>query len=237
MIAISFAALTFLSTMAGGLFAVRQRERLYLVMGAAAGVLLGAALFDLLPEAVELARPSPVRAAAGVAAGFAVFFALERFVHLGAAGHRAADGGDSFGSWAALGLTLHSFVDGLAVGSAFTSDIRLGVLVGVAVVAHDFGDGVSTVGVVLGSRGALRASIGWLLADAVAPLAGAALALFVHLDRPHLAIVLGFFAGSFFFLGAGHLIPEAIRAGPRGHVAATVSAGLVAMAAAAYLTR
>ena len=64
---------------------------------------------------------------------------------------------------------MHSFLDGFAIGSAFHANSTIGGLVAIAVIAHDFGDGVSTVGVVLGSKGGFRASIGWLLADAIAP--------------------------------------------------------------------
>ena len=224
MAALAFAVVTFFSTAAGGLFALHQRRHLYLVMGAAAGLLLGAALFDLLPEAIELSRSVGVGIAA--AAGFAVFYAVEHFVHLGAAEHQKDDAVRAFGSAAALGLTVHSFLDGLAIGSAFVADTRLGVIVGVAVVGHDFGDGVSTVGVVLGSRGALRASIGWLLADAIAPVAGAVLALQLHVPRSMLAYLLAFFAGSFLFLGGAHLLPEAARAGHKGRLAAVVVASL-----------
>lgn len=222
--AIVFSIVTFFSTAAGGLFALHQRKHLYLVMGAAAGLLLGAALFDLLPEAIELSRPSPLHAAIGCAAGFAVFFAVEKFVHLGAAAHQKDDAVRAFGSVAALGLTIHSFLDGLAIGSAFVADTRLGVIVGLAVVGHDFGDGVSTVGVVLGSKGALRSSIGWLLADAVAPVVGAVVALQLHVPRSTLAYLLAFFAGSFLFLGGAHLLPEAARSGHRGKLAAVVVA-------------
>jgi zinc transporter ZupT len=83
----------------------------------------------------------------------------------------------------------------------------------VAVIAHDFGDGVSTVGVVLGSSGALRASIGWLLADAIAPVVGCAAALGVSISQGLIADLLGFFAGSFLFIGAAHLLPEAEEEG------------------------
>jgi ZIP family zinc transporter len=223
-VAIAFAIVTFFSTAAGGLFALHQRRHLYLVMGAAAGLLLGAALFDLLPEAVELSSPVGVSLACG--AGFAVFYAVEHFVHLGAAEHQKEDAVRAFGSMAALGLTVHSFLDGLAIGSAFLADARLGVIVGVAVVGHDFGDGVSTVGVVLGSKGALRASIGWLLADAIAPVVGAVVALELHVPRSMLAYLLAFFAGSFLFLGGAHLLPEAARSGHRGKLAAVVVAAL-----------
>jgi zinc transporter ZupT len=52
---IIFGALTFVSTLAGGLFAVRYRERFGILAAFAAGVLIAVSLFDLLPEALRLA--------------------------------------------------------------------------------------------------------------------------------------------------------------------------------------
>ena len=56
MTALLLSVLTFFSTALGGLFALRRRNQLYLVMGFSAGVLVAAALLDLLPEALEFAH-------------------------------------------------------------------------------------------------------------------------------------------------------------------------------------
>jgi ZIP family zinc transporter len=238
MTALLFAAATFVSTALGGLFAVHRRRHLYLVMGAAAGMLVGSALLDLLPEALDLVRE---RGRGGVlsvvlsaAAGFLAFFAVDHAVHSDAAGHRQ-QGARRFGALAALGLTAHSFLDGMAIGAAFEQSAPLGVIIGVAVVAHDFGDGVSTVGVVLASRAALRASLGWLLADATAPLVGVLVAHALHVPQAVLAGLLGFFAGTFLFVGAAHLLPEAAREGHRGALAASFVTGLVFIGTATWV--
>jgi ZIP family zinc transporter len=224
--------LTFISTALGGLFALRRRNKLYLVMGFSAGILIAAALVDLLPEALELADPASPRAKDYVffaaALGFLLYYSLDFFVHLGAAGHQEQHnhehshshssnhhhhGHSTFGSIAALGLVVHSFLDGFAIGGAFQASASIGVLVAIAVLAHDFGDGVTTVGIVLGSRGGVRASIGWLLADAVAPVLGCVAGLAISISQNLLADLLGFFAGSFLFIGAAHLLPEAEHEG------------------------
>ncbi len=109
------------------------------------------------------------------------------------------------------------------------------MVVATAVIAHDFGDGVSTVGVVLGSRGDLRTSVGWLLADAAAPLLGAGTALTVVVSQGVLAGLLGFFAGSFLFIGAGHLLPEAQQEGKAPWLFAAVACGFAFVLLAARL--
>ena len=65
------------------------------------------------------------------------------------------------GIFGALGLSAHSFIDGLAVGLAFGANTSTGVLVLIAVLSHDFADGLNTVSFVLNqSRIALRRSDG-----------------------------------------------------------------------------
>jgi zinc transporter ZupT len=164
MTAILLSLATFVSTALGGLFALRWRKQLYLVMGFSAGILVAAALLDLFPDAIDLVgqtgQSSIDNVLLAAALGFLAYHSLEIFVHQGAAAHEKRHGKVAFASIAALGLTVHSFLDGFAIGAAFHANARIGSLVAVAVIAHDFGDGVSTVGVVLGSSRALRASIG-----------------------------------------------------------------------------
>ena len=59
----------------------------------------------------------------------------------------------------AAGLSLHSFIDGLGIGLAFGLDTTTGVLVLVAVLAHDFADGLNTVGFILSQSGDRRKAV------------------------------------------------------------------------------
>ena len=49
---------TFLSTLLGGLFAIRFKDRLHLILGFSAGAVIGVALFDLIPESLSLGTKS-----------------------------------------------------------------------------------------------------------------------------------------------------------------------------------
>src|SRR5438270_208395 len=51
--AVLLTVVTFFSTAAGGLFALRHQDRLHLILGFTAGVMLGVVAFDLLPEIAE----------------------------------------------------------------------------------------------------------------------------------------------------------------------------------------
>jgi zinc transporter ZupT len=85
----------------------------------------------------------------------------------------------------------------------------LGFLVAVAVVSHDFCDGLSTLALMLNSGNSVKASLGMLFVSAVAPILGAATVLFVTVSEGFLMLTLSFLAGSFVYIGGFNLLPEA----------------------------
>jgi len=83
MSAVLLSLATFFSTLAGGLFALRFRDRLHFVLSFTAGVLLGVVSFDILPEIFALAREhalDPTGAMIALVAGFLAFHSLEKFL-------------------------------------------------------------------------------------------------------------------------------------------------------------
>ena len=77
-------ALAFAATMLGGVFALRFRDRLHLILGFSAGAVIGVALFDLLPEAMSLASGhyAPAKLSLFIAAGFFAYLLIDRLVLL-----------------------------------------------------------------------------------------------------------------------------------------------------------
>lgn len=212
MLALVLAAAAAVPRLLGGFTVLRGGDRLHVVMGFAAGGLIGVAVFETLPEALELAGGRIVPVAGLVLLGGALIALLERY----AFGHlhtedRACN--PRAGHIGAGGITTHAFIDGLAIGSAFQADAALGLLVSAAVLLHAFSDGLNTVAVVLRHGHGRRTALGWLMADAAAPVAGAALGLLVVLPETALGGLLALFAGMFVYMGAGSLLPEAHRSG------------------------
>lgn len=210
MTAVFLSAITFCSTGLGGLAAVRFRDRLHLLLGFSAGAVLAVVFFDLLPE-VFSERPSGT-VLLGTAGGFLAFFLLERATRLHSAReHEHARGAHEpeVGLVGALGLSLHSFLDGVAIGVGFQAGNAIGLLVALAVIAHDFSDGLNTVTVMLAHGNPLRRSIALLFLDMSTPVLGAASTLLYHLPVDSLPWLLAFFAGFFLYIGASDLLPEA----------------------------
>ncbi|MGC1304737.1 MAG: hypothetical protein WA840_20390 [Caulobacteraceae bacterium] len=195
------------ATLVGGLLALRLGERIRLVAGLTAGALLGVALFDLTPEAFHLGAEQPGFQAVALAlgCGFSGYMVLHRLLSSG-----TKDASPRAGHLGAASLTVHSFLDGLAMGLAFHISPAVGWPVALAVLAHDLSDGANTVGLTLTLAGndKRRAAGAWLAADAVAPIVGIAASGFFHIGTGALAPLLGVFAGAFLYLGAAELLPR-----------------------------
>ena len=229
-IAIPLASLTVLSTLAGGFVALRLSRELTTAIALTGGVVVAVALFHVLPEAMEAVGDAQrVGLLAGV--GFIAFFLAERALVLH---HRdepeQARAHARVGALGAGGLALHSFVDGLGIGLAFGLDAATGMLVFVAVIAHDFADGMNTVGFVLRQSNDRRQAIQWLALDAVAPLLGAVVGAALTVSEHSLGQLLAVYAGFFLFMGATDLLPHAHEHPSAKRVLLTV-AGFVAILA------
>lgn len=206
LILISIAA--FVTTFLGGLFALRFSDRLHLILGFSAGSVIGVAFLDLLPESIELAGSSfgVPAVTSTVALGFVAYLFLDRVVTLHA--HTDESGHGQKGVLGVGSLSIHSFLDGIAVGLAFQVSAAVGAIVAIAVLAHKFSDGINIVGLILRNGGTRRTALRWLAIDAVAPVLGICVSLFFSLPEQVLGMVLAVFCGFFLYIGASDLLPE-----------------------------
>lgn len=214
------AAAAFASTMLGGILALRLRDKLHLILGFSAGAVIGVAFFDLLPESISFGggAQSPARILSFAALGFLVYLVLDRIsLFHGDAAPR--------GRFAAAVLCVHSLLDGIAVGLAFQASRAVGVIVTIAVLAHDFSDGINTMNVVLRGRGGRSQAFRWLWIDALAPVVGVVCTFFFTLPGPAFGTALALFAGFFLYIGASDLIPESYHAHPKFLTTAMTLAG------------
>ncbi len=208
---------TLVATLLGGLFALKFKDKLHLILGFSAGAVIGVAFFDLLPEAIELGsgtyKISVITSI--VAIGFAAYMLLDRFIvlhtdHEHHEGHHA----HSRGILGAASLSIHSFLDGAAIGLAFQVSKEVGAIVAVAVLVHDFSDGINTVNLILKSGGDRTRAFRWLMLDAIAPVLGVLSTFFFKLSLSSLGIILSVFCGFFLYIGASELLPESHHSHP-----------------------
>lgn len=219
---------SFAATMTGGLLALKLTGKLPLVVGFSAGAVIGVAFFDLAPEALEAGRGfySARDLLALAALGFFFYAVLDRVV----ARHDCeGQANTARGLVGAASFSAHSVLDGFAMGVAFQTSPQIGIVVAVAVLAHDFADGLNTVNVVTRNGGARSFALKWLAMDAVAPVIGASVSLLVAPRDGLLSLLLALFCGFFLHIGASGLLPESHRAHPRASttVATLLGAGFL----------
>lgn len=236
-IAIALAALTAIATTAGGFLAIRSRDRLHLVLGLSAGLLLGLVAFDLLPEVFELNTNTfgnvPVVAIAFVAGFLLLHFAEQIFGSHEPAesdyGHEHKHTVNIAGTMGALAMGGHVFLDGVALGLSFKISNSLGLAVFIAILSHAFSDGLNTVSLLIKSGHWTKRAVLLLALDAIFRIGGAALGSYVAISDGSLAIYLAAFAGFVIYLATSHILPEAHSRHPSKLTMATTVMGVVAM--------
>lgn len=238
LLVMGLAAGSFGATLCGGLLALRLRDRLHLLLGFSAGAVLAVVFFDLLPEALKLSRQEPFDVLAMTALGFFAYTILDRvtLLHAHHAHHAGSEAAVVRGWAGAASLSAHSLMDGFAIGIGFQASVGAGIMIAAAVLAHDCSDGMNTVGLVLKNSGTRRQAFAWLLTDAIAPVAGAAISLVVQLPQETLALILALFGGFFLYIGASDLLPESFHGHPKALTTASTLLGAAGLYIVARLT-
>jgi ZIP family zinc transporter len=236
-LAIGLAALTAIATSAGGYLAIKSRDRLHLVLGLSAGLLLGLVAFDLLPEVFELNKNTvgnvPVVSVAFVIGFLALHFAEQIFgSHEPAESDYAHEHSHSVniaGTLGALAMGGHVFLDGIALGLAFKVSNALGFAVFIAILSHAFSDGLNTVSLLIKSGHWTKRAIALLGLDAFMRISGAALGSYIVISDPTLALYLAVFSGFVIYLATSHILPEAHSRHPSKLTMVATVVGVVAM--------
>lgn len=200
---------TVILTTIGGLFAIRFKDKLHLILGFSAGAVLGVALFDLLPESIELSNSiyDIQTIMLLVALGFCAYMLIDRLFSM----HKHDDDCERVshnGKLSAIAFILHSFLDGFSIGLAFKISNSVGLVVAVAVLAHKFSDGINTASVLMQDGNKFKSVIKWLIVSSLAPIAGVCLAYFMTIHEATLGALLAIFVGLFIYISASDLIPE-----------------------------
>ena len=199
-------------TLAGGVLALRFRGSLALLAALGAGLLLGAAFLDLLPEALTIGQTLHLHFAdilGIVLVSFLVFYGLQTLLDTLAA--RSTAPGRMLGHVGGVLLISHSFRDGMAIGLAYAASHPAGYAVAAGIAAHDLADGLNTVILTTGGNKAKRSDYIFLAFDCLAPLAGGLLTVWWTFSARSSVAFLAIAAGFFLQLATSEFLPEARR--------------------------
>ena len=232
------------ATLAGGMVPLRFEQHSRVFLSFSAGTLVGLALIALIPEALAGAAGEPHLRMLVVLAAFLVTLLLDKLHVL----HPHAHGMDvecppeehehpPLAMHGAIGLVVHSAVDGLALAAAARESAAAALAVALALVAHKFADGLTTVALVLGHHHRRRAAVRLLAANAGALVIGFAAGVSLRLDEQTLSALLLVMAGFFLYLGASDLIPEITTPRCRKRDVFATACGMAVIAVIALLAR
>jgi zinc and cadmium transporter len=184
-----------------------------------AGVLLATALLHVLPEAFE-SQASPHRLFATLLAGLMFFFLLEKAELYRHTHHHEGDGHHhdhhfdvqqaGQGGWSVLvGDSIHNFCDGIIIAAAFLTDVQLGVVTSLAIIAHEIPQEVGDYIVLLNAGLPRRKALIYNALSGLSAVVGGVVGYFVvgpwEALFPYLLVVA---SSSFIYIAVADLIPQ-----------------------------
>ncbi|WP_457590966.1 ZIP family metal transporter [Geoglobus sp.] len=185
-----------------------KKERLwktvFILVSFAAGVMLGASFFHMLPEAIEEMDVS--RAFEVFILGFTSFYLLERILRWRHCHERECEI-HPVSQLALVGDSFHNFIDGVVIAVAYMTDVNLGVLTTFAVIAHEIPQELGDFGVLIYGGYSVRKALIYNFLTALTAVAGAVAGYFL-IAQKFLPFVVAFAAGNFTYISTSDLIPE-----------------------------
>jgi zinc and cadmium transporter len=218
------------STLAGGILALRFRKSLVLLIALGAGLLLGAAFLDLLPEAISiglLANWNPGDVLALALVSFLLFFGIQYGLDaLATLWDRSTTPSRVLGRIGGGMLIFHSLRDGMAIGLSYAASRPAGYAVAVGIAAHDIGDGMNTVILTTGGEQPKVTDYLFLAADCLAPFVGGLLTIWWTFSLQSSVILLAIASGFFIQMATSDFLPEVRKCkGPRRYLLPAVISG------------
>ena len=179
---------------------------LILLVGFAAGALMGGAFLHLLPEAIERCAYETVFFYALI--GFTMFFLMERYLYWRHC-HNGVCDVHTFTYMNLIGDGLHNFIDGLIIAASFMTDIRLGLVTTLAVVLHEVPQEIGDFGIlVYGGMKKTKALLCNFICALMAVIGSIIGYILVGITEDISLFFISFTAGGFIYIAASDLLPE-----------------------------
>ncbi len=169
-----------------------------------AGALLGGAFFHLLAESVEVMDSFPVFGYALI--GFVVFLLIEGFFHSHLCGKCKAH---PFTYTMLIGDSIHNFIDGLVIASAFYASVPLGIVATLMILGHETPQEIGLFGaLVYGGHNKNKAMLYSFLAQSTVILGGLAGYFAASALDFVVPFIIPFAAGGFIYIASSDLVPQ-----------------------------
>lgn len=192
--------------------------RYFVALGA--GFMLAAAMLQMVPVSARMTELAPLLVLAGYLLIHLVEHTAVRHFHFGEETHPQRSG---LGVPALVGLSIHSFFDGISIASGFFVSPSLGLLLFVAIILHKAPEGFTIASIMLAAGRSRRVAQWSAVIVGAASVVGA---LCIYPLRRFVGEGLALSAGVTLYVAASDLIPEVNRSDARG-IALVVFAGVL----------
>lgn len=205
---------TFGTTIGGILGAFLNKpscKMLSFILQFAAGLMLSIICFELIPEALEITNIT--NTVVGVIIGVVIMIFCDNFIkRILNKKYKAKEKSNSLlktGIIVGIGLAIHNFPEGLAIGSGFESSIKLGYTLAIAILLHDIPEGISmSVPMKNGGMRKIKVIIFTLLSGVTTGIGAFFGAIIGGISAEVIGMCLAFAAGAMLYIVSGELIPE-----------------------------
>jgi len=179
-------------------------EILLVLVALSAGALMGGAFLHLIPEAMEVSESVPLF----VLSGFISFFLIEKILHWRHC-HKEKCEIHAFGYLNLIGDFVHNFIDGSIIAAAFLTNVNLGLVTTLAIIAHEVPQEIGDFGVLLYSGFKKSKALMMNFFVALTAVLGGIFGYFISSEVSGTTpFLLAFAAGGFVYIASSDLIPE-----------------------------
>ena len=198
-------------TTIGGIIGIKfkntSKKFLSFILSFASGLMIAIVCFDLIPEAFGLSNlPTSFL---GIILGIIAMIVCDLLVDKKFSQKMNQNTLLKTGIIVSIGLALHNFPEGLAIGSGFGASLKLGLSLAIAICLHDIPEGISMA--VPMKNGGMKSSkvIFYVILSGITTGIGAFFGAFLGgISQNIIAMCLSFAAGAMIYIVSGELIPE-----------------------------
>ena len=187
----------------------KLKQIVFVLVSLAVGSLFGDVFIHLLPQAFEKLE-ARLEASLYLLAGIFIFFVLEKFIRWRHQHDLESQNAiHPVGYMNLLADGIHNFIDGMIIGAAYLTSLRVGIATTIAVAMHELPQEISDFGVLLHAGFSKKKALIFNFLSAMLAILGTILILLAGTTLHYfVASMIPLAAGGFVYIAGSDLVPE-----------------------------